>query len=58
MAYSPFMEVLDRLTTKTVMRGSTASYLGVIGTLLIFIICFIIYIPATKRILAGDYFET
>ena len=51
MAYSAFMEVLDRLTTKSVMRGSTASYLGVIGTLLIFIICLIIYIPTANRIL-------
>jgi len=56
MAYSAFIEVLDRLSIKHVMRGSTASYFGVIGTALIFVICLIIYIPPAQRILDGDYY--
>ncbi len=58
MAYDAFIELIDRLSAKSNLRGSTASYLGVIGTLLIFVICFIIYIPAAERITKGDYFET
>jgi hypothetical protein len=56
MAYSAIIETLDRLTVKSIMRGSTSTILGVIGTLTVIILCMAIYIPPANSIFKGNYF--
>lgn len=58
MAYSAMIQVLDRLTVKSVLRGSTSTVLGIIGTLAVFILCLAIYIPPTISYFQGNYFES
>jgi hypothetical protein len=55
MAYSALIEGLDRLTVKSVLRGSTATIIGIIGTLAVIILCLAIYIPPTSSVLKGEY---
>jgi hypothetical protein len=55
MAFSALIEGLDRLTVKSVLRGSTATIIGIIGTLTILTLCLIFYIPPTASILKGEY---
>ena len=58
MAYSALIEGLDRLTVKSILRGSTSTIIGIIGTLTVIILCLAIYIPPTASILKGEYIET
>lgn len=58
MAYSALIEGLDRLTVKSVLRGSTATIIGIIGTLTVLVLCLAIYIPPTVSIIKGEYIET
>lgn len=58
MGFSTILEGLDRLSAKSVLRGSTATIAGLIGTLAVIILCFTIYLPAAISILDGEYFET
>ena len=58
MAYSSIIESLDRLTVKTILRGSTSTIAGVLGTLTLFVLCLAIYIPPANSIIKGSYFES
>jgi hypothetical protein len=58
MAYSAFIEIFDRLSVKSIFRGSTATWFGIVGTLTVFILCMAIYIPPTAAYFKGNYFET
>ena len=58
MAYSALIEGLDRLTVKSVLRGSTATIIGIIGTLSVIILCLVFYIPPTSSVIKGEYIET
>jgi hypothetical protein len=58
MAYSAIIQSLDRLTVRSIMRGSTATVAGVVGTLAVIVLCLAIFIPPTASILRGEYFET
>lgn len=58
MAYSSIIESLDRLTVKTILRGSTSTIAGVLGTLVLFVLCLAIYIPPANSIIKGSYFES
>ncbi len=58
MPYSNFIQVLDRLSVRSVLRGSTSTVLGVLGTLAVFILCLVIYIPPTINYFQGNYFES
>jgi hypothetical protein len=52
------IQTLDRLSVRSVMRGSTSTICGVAGTLLVVILCLAIYIPPTNEYLKGDYYES
>jgi hypothetical protein len=56
MAYSAFLEMVDRLSIKSTMRGSTATICGLIGTLTVFMLCLVFYIPPTMLYFKGNYF--
>lgn len=58
MVNSAFIQFVDRLHVKSILRGSTASIFGIAGTLALFILCLAIYIPPAINILSGDFFET
>ena len=58
MAYAEFIQVLDRLTVKSLLRGSTSTVLGILGTLAVFILCLALYIPPTVKYFQGNYFES
>lgn len=58
MAYSAIIESLDRLTVKSILRGSTSTIAGIIGTLALIVLCLAIYIPPANSILKGNYFES
>jgi len=58
MAISNIIEAIDRVGVKSVLRGSTSSIFGVLGTLCIIILCLAIYIPPSLSYLNGDYFES
>ncbi len=58
MAYTSVVQAIDRLAVKSVLRGSTATYAGILATLTLIVLCMYIYIPPARYILAGTYFET
>ena len=58
MAYSAFIQTIDRLSVRSVMRGSTSTVCGIIGTVAVLVLCLAIYIPATINYLEGDYYES
>ena len=58
MAFSGFLYNFDRLSVRSVMRGSTASVFGALGTFAVVILCLTIYLPPTINYLNGDYFES
>jgi hypothetical protein len=58
MAYSAFIQILDRLTVRSVLRGSTSTICGILGTLAVIILCLAIYIPPTIQYFEGNYFES
>jgi len=58
MPYSSFIQVLDRLSVRSVLRGSTSTFLSILGTLAVFILCLAIYIPPTINYFQGNYFES
>lgn len=58
MAYSAFIQTLDRLSVKSVLRGSTSTVCGIIGTLAVIVLCLAIYIPPTIGYFNGNYFES
>ena len=58
MAYSALIQILDRLSVKSVLRGSTSTVLGILGSLAVLILCLAIYIPPTIKYFQGNYFES
>lgn len=58
MAYTAIIETLDRLSVKSVLRGSTATIAGIVGTLVLILLCLAIYVPPTSAIMDGVYTET
>jgi hypothetical protein len=58
MAYPRMIQALDRLSVQSVMRGSTSTLCGVLGTVAVLVLCLVFYIPAARDWLAGDYFES
>ena len=56
MGYSTVIKIVDQLSVTSIMRGSTSSCCGIIGTLALFIVCLVIYIPAIVSYLDGDYY--
>lgn len=58
MAYSALIQILDRLTVKSVLRGSTSTICGILGTLAVVVLCLAIYIPPTIGYFRGNYFES
>lgn len=52
------IQTLDRLSVRSVMRGSTSTICGVIGTLTVIILCIAIYAPAAQEYLKGDFYES
>lgn len=56
MTNTAIIETLDRLSVRSVLRGSTATIAGILGTLTVIILCLAIYIPPTASILHGEYF--
>lgn len=56
MAYSATIESLDRLSVRSIMRGSTSTIAGVVGTLAVIVLCMAIYIPPAISIMKGSYF--
>jgi hypothetical protein len=58
MAYSALIQILDRLTVRSVLRGSTSTICGILGTLAVIILCLAIYIPPTINYFQGNYFES
>lgn len=58
MAYGTVVEFLDRLSVRSVLRGSTASICGVIGSLVVIVLCLAIYTAPTLAYLRGDFYET
>jgi len=49
---------LDRLSVRSVLRGSTSTLCGVVGTFIVIILCLAIYIPTANEYLKGDYYES
>ena len=58
MPHSTKLPTLDRLSAHSVLRGSTSSPCGILGTLLVVLLCLILYAPAISDYLQGDYFES
>lgn len=58
MTYTAIIETLDRLSVRSVLRGSTATVAGIIGTLVLIVLCLAIYVPPTASVMDGEYFET
>jgi hypothetical protein len=46
------------LTVKSILRGSTSTIAGIIGTLVLIVLCLVIYIPPANSILKGSFSET
>ncbi len=58
MVYSAVVETLDRLSVKSVSRGSTSTVCSLLGTLAVIILCLAIYIPPIQGYFKGNYFQS
>jgi hypothetical protein len=58
MGYGSVIQTVDRLSVRSVMRGSTSTLWGILGTLILLGLCLGIYIPPTLAFLKGDYYES
>ena len=58
MGYSAVIKMVDRLSVTSVLRGSTSSWCGVLGTLALLVVCLVIYTPAIVSYLDGNYYES
>ena len=58
MGYSTVIKTIDRLSVTSIMRGSTSSLCGILGTITLLILCLVIYTPAIVKYLDGDYYES
>lgn len=58
MAFGAVIQTLDRLSVRSVLRGSTSTICGIVGTLVLLALCLGIYIPPTVGYFKGNYFES
>jgi hypothetical protein len=58
MAHSNLILILDRLSVSSAMRGSTSTVCGVLGAIMVLVLCMVFYIPAAIDFFNGNFFES
>ena len=52
------MQFLDRLSVTNLVTGKKASWIGLLGTLIVVGLCVAIYLPAVESYLKGNYYQS
>lgn len=55
MSQSLIVQGFDRLSPVNIMRGGRSSWFGVIGTLMVVVLCLIFYVPAVIGYFQGNF---
>ena len=58
MAFGSILGVLDRLSARSILRGISGSWLGLLASIALIAICIIIYIAPVLDFKAGNYYES